>query len=134
VTGVQTCALPIFTVVKTDIPELAADIMDWQHIRYMPVEDGKGRLVGLISSRILLRFFSKNKKKEDKHQVTIEDLMIPLPITIAPEATIMHAMELMTKQRIGCLPVVKNDKLVGIITEGNFLSITKTLLSVVAKK
>ena len=118
----------IFTVHKDDIPELVCDMMDWQRIRFIPVEDDKGRLIGLISSRMLMRYFNNMIKLGTKEAKTVNDLMISNPITISPESTIFDAMYLFKEHDIGCLPVIKKDKLVGIVTEGNFLGITKTLL------
>ncbi|MEM6360608.1 MAG: glutamate-cysteine ligase family protein [Bacteroidota bacterium] len=123
----------LFTVHKDDIPELVSDIMDWQKIRYAPVEDTKGGLMGLISSRILLRFFSQQYKMDQRQEKRVKDLMIKNPITISPESTIFEAMKLMQQSQIGCLPVIKNKKLVGIITEGNFLGITSSLLKILNK-
>lgn len=120
----------LFTVHKDDIPELVADMMDWQKIRYMPVEDEKGKLIGLISSRMLMRYFSNKVKLDDKEIKTVDGLMITNPITISPESTIFDAMYLFKEHSIGCLPVVKRGNLVGIVTEGNFMGITKTLLKV----
>jgi len=54
--------------------------------------------------------------------------MIADPITIAPTATILEAVQTMRDQQIGCLPVVQNDELVGIITEMDFLGITARLI------
>jgi len=124
----------LFTVHKDDIPELVADIMDWQQIRYTPIEDDKGKLIGLISARKLLRYFCHQHKLDIKDNKTVKDLMIEDPLTIDPESSIIKAMEIMKKNRIGCLPVVKNKKLVGIITEENFLNITASLLKNVNKK
>ncbi|MEM7108905.1 MAG: glutamate-cysteine ligase family protein [Bacteroidota bacterium] len=123
----------LFTVRKDDVPELVADIMDWQKIRYAPVEDNKGGLLGLVSSRILLRFFSQQYKLDKREEKRVKDLMITKPITISPESTIFEAMKLMQETQIGCLPVMKNKKLVGIITEGNFLGITSSLLKILNK-
>ncbi|MDH5598904.1 MAG: CBS domain-containing protein, partial [Cyclobacteriaceae bacterium] len=120
----------LFTVHKGDIPELLADIMDWQKIRFIPVEDKKGKLVGLVSMNILMRYFSEQSKSGIHENKTVDDLMIKNPVTISPESTIFEAMVLLREGDVGCLPVVKNDKLVGIISEGNFLSITRTLLKV----
>ena len=120
----------LFTAQKDDLPELVSDMMDWQRIRFMPVEDEKGRLTGLISSRMLMRYFSGLSKLGEKPNNTIADLMIKNPITISPESTIFDAMYLFKEHGIGCLPVIKKEKLVGIITEGNFLGITKTLLKI----
>ncbi|MDH5380308.1 MAG: CBS domain-containing protein [Cyclobacteriaceae bacterium] len=120
----------LFTVHKDDIPELVVDMMDWQRIRFTPVEDKKGRLIGLISSRILMRYLIDRNKETGMEEKKVKDLMIKDPITISPESTVFDAMYLFREHKIGCLPVVKKDKLVGIVTEGNFLGITKTLLKV----
>jgi CBS domain-containing protein len=124
----------IFTVSKDEIPEFSADMMDWRRIRYLPIEDEQGELIGLITSRQLLRHFSTMYKNEKMDYRTIKDLMIENPFTIAPEATIIEAIDVMNTQKIGCLPVVNNKKLVGIITESNFLSITSSLLKRLAAK
>lgn len=124
----------LFTIIKDDIPEMVSEIMDWQKIRYMPIEDEKGKLIGLISSRMLLRYFSRLNKGELNDNKTIKDLMINDPIFIGPETSIMEAMNIMREKRIGCLPVVKNNKLIGIITEENFLNITASLLSRMGKE
>ncbi len=125
----MTCDL--FTVQQDDLPELVADMMDWQKIRFTPVEDKKGRLVGLVSSRILMRYFNELNKSKHKETKKVKDLMIQQPITISPDSTVFDAMYLFREHNIGCLPVVKDDKLIGIVTEGNFLGITKTLLKVI---
>lgn len=124
----------IFTVSKDEIPEFSADMMDWRRIRYLPIEDEQGELIGLITSRQLLRHFSTMYKNEKIDYRTIKELMIKDPFTIAPEATIIEAIDVMNTQKIGCLPVVNNKKLVGIITESNFLSITSSLLKRLAAK
>lgn len=119
----------LFTVQKDDIIELVAEIMDWRRIRYMPVENNKGELIGLISSRMLLRHFARcGKINQPGGSTIVSDIMIEKPITVTPETSIMDAMHKMQQQRIGCLPVVKGKELVGIITEMDFLRITSRLM------
>ena len=119
----------LFTVQREDLIELVAEIMNWRRIRYMPVEDNKGELVGLISSRLLLRHFARlGKMKTELALTTVQDIMIEKPIIAHPETPIMEAMRIMQDKRIGCLPVVKNKELVGIITEVDFLRITARLM------
>lgn len=120
----------LFTVRKEDILELVADMMDWQNIRFTPVEDDKGKLVGLISARMMLRYF-RQKESGDTSQKMVKDLMIDSPITIDPSKTVQDAMQLMKSNSIGCLPVVKNQKLIGIVTEGDFLNLTSTILKII---
>lgn len=118
----------LFTVQRDDVIELVAEIMDWRRIRYMPVEDSKGELVGLISSRMLLRHFVHQKKMGQQSAATVKDIMIVKPFTATPDTTILEAMRKMQENKIGCLPVVKGKELVGIITEMDFLRITSRLL------
>jgi CBS domain-containing protein/gamma-glutamylcysteine synthetase len=124
----------LFTVTEDDIPEFAADIMDWQRIRYLPVECQDGVLGGLVSSRLLLRHFKANQREIKNNVTTVKDLMITNVHTISPEANIHEAMDLMRKHKVGCLPVVANNNLVGIITEANFLNITASLLKRIAER
>lgn len=118
----------LFTVHKDDIPDLVADIMDWRKTRYTPVEDDKGQLVGLINMRQILRYYAHKQKVGNKEEKTVADLMIKDPQTISPDSSIIEAMIMLDQHNIGCLPVVKNGKLVGTITDTNFLSITASLL------
>ncbi|MCC7246582.1 MAG: CBS domain-containing protein, partial [Saprospiraceae bacterium] len=118
----------LFTVQKEDLIALVAQIMDWRRIRYMPVEDSKGELVGLISSRKLLRHFSSCTMLPEDQHITVKEIMVEKPVTVSPDTTIIEAMHKMQQHRIGCLPVVKGKELVGVITEMDFLRITSRLL------
>ncbi|MEX0770860.1 MAG: CBS domain-containing protein [Balneolaceae bacterium] len=118
----------LFTVQKDDILELVANLIDWRRIRYVPVEDDNKQLIGLVTMRMVCREFNRAIYNEDGPVKTVEELMIKNPITIHPEASIMDAIEIMGGQKIGCLPVVKNNRLIGIITEQNYMTITAQLL------
>ncbi len=124
----------IFTVTKEDIPEFSADMMDWQKLRYLPIENDNGELIGLITHRELLRYFADCYKNGMKNPKKLDEIMIKKPITIKPEQTIVEAMEIMMENNIGSLPVVNNGKLVGLITEANFLNITSSLLKRLKRK
>ena len=123
----------LFTVQKDDIIELVAEMMDWRRIRHTPVEDAKGNLVGLVTYRTLVRHFIKGTNINGK-AVLVKDIMIKDPLSIKPEATIIEAMDMMQKHRIGCLPVVKDSELIGIITEMDFLNISGRLIRRLEKK
>lgn len=118
----------LFTVQKDDILAFVADLIDWRHIRFVPVEDDKKHLVGLVSMRMMFNEYSKSINHDEELAETVEDIMIRNPITIHPEASIMEAMDIMDSQKIGCLPVVKNNRLVGMITEQNYMTIAGRLL------
>ena len=118
----------LFTVQKDDIIELVAEMMDWRQIRYTPVEDTKGNLVGLVSSRLILRHFIRKGKMKKGSSSMVKDIMVKNPSTIGPDATIVQAMKKMRDNQIGCLPVVKGKELIGIITEMDFLRISGRLI------
>jgi len=120
----------LFTVQKDDILEFVANLIDWRHIQYVPVEDDKKHLVGLVTMRGLFDIYNKAVNHDEEVPSTVEDIMITNPITIHPEASIMETMEIMESQKIGCLPVVKNNQLVGVITEQNYMNIAGRLLKV----
>lgn len=119
----------IFTVSEEDIPELSADMMDWQKLRFLPIEDETGNFIGLLTVREVLRhFLSRSRSVEQESTIRVKDLMIKSPLTISPEATVIEAMDIMRNTDIACLPVVNNQKLVGMITESDFVHITSSLL------
>jgi CBS domain-containing protein len=117
----------LFTVDAEDLVDLAANLMDWEHIRHVPVEDNDGRLVGLVSHRQMLRIVGQGIKKDGK-PVAVREIMTPSPITVTPETTSLDAIKVMRKHGVGCLPVVGDDnKLVGIVTEFDFLNAAAAL-------
>src|SRR5690625_58039 len=118
----------LFTVQKDDIIELVANLVEWRRVRYVPVEDDSKHLIGLISMRMLFREFNDIVHNKGSSSKAVEEIMIKNPTTIHPEASILEAVELMASQKIGCLPVVKNNRLVGMITEANYMAITARLL------
>ena len=119
----------LFTAQEHDIPELVADILHWKKLKHIPIEDDKGKLKGIVNYDILLKHFSKKSNEKEHEKVLIKDLMISDPPIIEPEATIQEALGLMRKEKVDCLPVIQGGKLVGIISEGNFVSIASNLLN-----
>ena len=116
----------LFTVQKDDIINLVAEMMDWKDLRYTPVEDGKGNLVGLISRKLILRHLIRNGS--GRKTPVVSSIMIKNPITVDEETNIVDAMRLMRDEKLECIPVVKKDELVGIITAKDFLSISTRLM------
>jgi CBS domain-containing protein len=117
----------LFTVHPEDVVDLAASLMDWRHIRHVPVEDNEGRLVGLVSHRTLLRLVGQGMKGVENSPVAVKDIMKTDPVTVAPNTPTLEAIELMRRQRVGCLPVVEEGRLVGIITERDLIRVAAML-------
>ncbi len=119
----------VFTAKENDIVELVSEMMDWQKIRYVAIEDKKGELVGLATSRLMLRAYMKHIHQKEDLPLTVGEVMIKNPMTIHPGAKFTEAMETMTKYQFGCLPVIDEHKhLIGMVTEANFLKISKNLV------
>lgn len=118
----------LFTVEKEDLIELVAEMMDWKKIKYTPVENKKGHLEGLVSAGLILKHYISTRNNPLKSQRTVNQIMVKKPIVIGPNASIMDAMNIMRQNRIGCLPVVSNKELVGLITEQSILRISSRLL------
>lgn len=118
----------LFTVQKDDIIELVAEMMDWREISFTPVENTKGDLIGLVSSKMILRHLVKGNRLHEKGTGTVKDIMMKNPPSISSDATILEAMKKMREAKIGCLPVIKGKELIGLITQMDFLRISGRLI------
>jgi CBS domain-containing protein len=123
----QFMATDLFTLRPNDLVDLAASLMDWRHIRHVPVEDEHGHLVGLVTHRDLLRLMSRGSNASDGSSLTVRDIMKPNPTSVSSTTPTLEAIEIMRRSRIGCLPVVDDDQLVGIVTSYDFLTATASL-------
>jgi CBS domain-containing protein len=121
----QFMSTDLFTVSPDDLIDLAASVMDWRHIRHVPVEDDAGRLVGLVTHRGLLRMLSNGNRANVP--TTVREVMISDPVTVSAAMSSLEAIEIMRRNRVGCLPVVEGDQLVGIVTSYDFLEASAKL-------
>ncbi|MFK7741222.1 MAG: glutamate-cysteine ligase family protein [Planctomycetota bacterium] len=117
----------LFTVHPEDVVDLAASLMDWRHIRHVPVEDNDGLLVGLVSHRTLLRLVGQGIGGKGQAPVAVKDIMKSDPVTVTPQTPTLEAIEKMRELRIGSLPVVEKGRLVGIITERDLVRVAAML-------
>ena len=115
------------TLAPGDTLDLANDIMSLGRIRHIPiVEDG--RVEGVLSQRdlfgaavaIVLGLKSREQKDLLK-SFRIKEVMRHPVITISPDASVKEAAQLMAEKKIGCLPVVEANNLVGLVTLTNVL-------------
>lgn len=116
----------LFTVRPDDLVDLAAAVMEWEHIRHVPVEDEEGRLVGLVTHRDLLRLVAAGERRAP---VAVREIMRADLTTVSPQTTTLQALKTMHDAGTGCLPVVEGDnKLVGLVTETDFIEVAAELL------
>ncbi len=127
-TVAQLMSTDLFTAHPDDLIDLAANVMEWRHIRHVPVEDDEGRLVGLISHRDLLRLLAQGLLSRGAKEITVREIMIRDLTTVAPETPTLEALAIMRRRKVGCLPVVENDRLVGIVTAYDFLALSAQII------
>jgi CBS domain-containing protein len=123
----QFMAVDLFTVRPEDVLDLAASLMHWRHVRHVPVEDDSGRLIGMVSHRDLIELMAAGKIASSGATL-VSDIMKTDLVTIVPETPTLDALELMRTRNIGCLPVIKSDRLVGLVTAYDFLTVSSKLL------
>lgn len=115
----------LFTCQVDDPVAMVANLMIWERIRYVPVEDKDHRLLGLVTHRAVLRLLTDGGSAR---LTAVSDVMRKELVTVTPETPTVEAIRLMRRYRIGCLPVVMDDRLVGVITEEDFMDIASKLL------
>ncbi|TFV93152.1 CBS domain-containing protein [Algoriphagus kandeliae] len=104
----------LITADSEDSARLTLEFMQWNNIHHLPVVDNRERLVGLITYRHLQKYWDQIQNPSS--QLQAKDIMVKEVIYTHPSNTIHHAIEQLKQHNIGCLPVVHNTHLVGIIT------------------
>jgi CBS domain-containing protein len=125
----QIMTSPVFTVRADDRVQRAADLMEWKHIRHVPVEDETGRLVGVVTYRTLLHLLAMGRDRP----VPVGEVMKAFPMTVFPRTPSLEALQIMRETGVGCLPVVDpsaqpSPKLIGILTGSDFVTLSAQLL------
>ncbi|MBW2529453.1 MAG: CBS domain-containing protein [Deltaproteobacteria bacterium] len=124
----QFMSTELFTVRPQDPVDLAAKMMEWHHIRYVPVEDDHGRLAGLISYRSMLKLVDM-RKQHDSAPVVVEDIMHRSPVTVDMDTPTLEAMGLMRHEKVGCLCVIDDEgRLAGLVHIYDLLKVAQRVL------
>lgn len=126
---------PVFTIREDKHLQAVEEIMKWAHIRHVPVVDAQGRLVGIVSHRDLLGAavstlavrISQAERTQHLAASRVNNMMRKPAATIGPDEPVQRAAQLMRQNKIGCLPVLDGEALVGIITEADLLGIVERL-------
>ena len=109
----------VFTLRPEDIVDLAASVMDWKHVRFVPVEDSAGNLVGLISARDLIGLPALAASEGEPTPVA-SVMRTDLP-TAGPSESVSAGAARLLADGGGCLLIVNERQLVGIVTERDLL-------------
>ena len=117
----------LVTISPDDSLSTAQDIMTLGGVRHLPVVRA-GQLIGIVSQRDLLRAslsnlisFGSDQRQAFLQAVEIRRVMSTPPVIIEPDAPAERAALVLAERKIGCLPVMQEDELIGILTETDLL-------------
>ena len=120
----------LITIPVSDSVETAVQLLRQRGVRHLLVLD-KRRLVGIVSDRDIKRALDRRRTKKKVMNLgglyfllepfSVEEIMTRKVVSVEPDISAQEAASIMVDNRFGALPVVKNDKLVGIITETDLL-------------
>ena len=119
------------TLKRNDRLTLADDIMRLGRVRHLPVvDDDDQTVVGIVTQRDLFRDalaqalgYGRHAQRKLLDTLSVKDVMATEVVTASPDASLVEAAKILTERKIGCLPVVENGKLIGILTEGDFVAL-----------
>jgi CBS domain-containing membrane protein len=119
---------PVYSLGEHQSLPVADELMRLRHVRHIPVVDQQHRLVGLITHRDLLGAHASSAvvlggaaRSDFAERVAIGRIMQREVWSISPDAGLLEAVRLLLDHKFGCLPVVENEVLVGILTETDLL-------------
>jgi acetoin utilization protein AcuB len=125
---------PVTVLEETSIDD-ALHLMRERKVRRLPVLDASGRMVGIVSDKDLLHASPSPATSLSVYELhyllsklNIRSVMSSPVITVTPDTPLEEAARIMADNKIGGLPVVENDQLVGIITETDVFKILLELL------
>jgi CBS domain-containing protein len=97
----------------------AARLMLQNHISGLPVVNKDGELVGIVTEADFLEFIVEPEQLD--HECKVEEIMTPNPYTVEAEDSLEHLVEVMQRHRIKRLPVVRDGRMVGIVSGANLI-------------
>lgn len=123
----------VFTVGPDDLIDRVFFLLHYEKIRHLPVVDDKGGIVGIVSDRDLYKALGPKSRSRAVQKTSPQETqlhVIPRKVrhimrrgvfTVTPSEPAAKAATMMARKKIGALPVVENDKLVGIVTATDIL-------------
>lgn len=116
------------TLGRNDRLSVADELMRMERIRHLPVLDDDGALAGIVSQRDLFRSalaralgYGETAQQKLLDMLSVKEVMSYPVETIGPDAPLAEAARRMRERGIGCLVVLDGERLVGILTEGDFV-------------
>lgn len=115
-----------YTLSENDSLDDARKIMTEKHIRHIPITDSDKHLLGLVTQRDVLEASDPGAKQQN--DVKLSEIMVRNVSVIHKTDSVRQAAIFLQSHKFGCLPVVSNDSVIGIITDSDFIDIAINLL------
>lgn len=103
----------LLTINENDLADLATHIMKWNDIHHVPVENNQGKLTGILTWTHMKKHLRDDGREEN---IVVSDIMEENVTTVMPATPIGEAIQIMKSNEIGCLPVIQDEQIVGIVT------------------
>jgi len=128
---------PVVSLLAEQTLPFAVEIMEFRHVRHLPVIDDLGRLVGLVSHRDLLGAqassltpLDADGRRELESRIRVADIMHRDVWTTRADVPAAAAGRMLLRSRFGCLPVVdETGRVLGIVTDNDFLRLAVVALT-----
>ena len=123
-----------YTLSPDDSLAQARKLMADHHIRHIPIVSGDGSLVGLVSQRDVLAAADssvlpeQSSREQEENYVALSSVMTSPVQTVDEQASLRGTAMHLLQNRMGCLPVTRDDVLVGIITDSDFVEVAINLM------
>ena len=129
----------LYTLKPTDNVHQARQLMLDEHIRHIPIVDDRGEFVGLLTKRDVLAAsvsvladIDAAERDELETNIPISEVMITEVVVAEEDTPLYDAAKFMLEQKSGCLPILRGTKLVGILTEADFVQLAIHLMEKLA--
>ena len=126
---------PVFSLKENDSLHSARSLMDLQRIRHIPIVTVDNAFTGLVTHRDILSAtisqlagLDPETQKEIDSGIPIREIMRTDITSVDEGASLKDAAQLLLNHKYGCLPVVQDGELTGILTEADFLRLTIKLM------
>ena len=122
----------LITVSPADTLATVRELMREHRIHHLPVVGGDGGLVGLVTLTNVLAatdsFLRDEENRMRASEISVDDVMVSDIATVDEDASLRQAALFLEKHKIGCLPVVTDGELKGIVTDTDFVAVAINLL------
>jgi len=125
----------LYTLKATDSIDMARRLMAERAVRHIPIVDDQDHLVGLVSQRDVLAAslsalanINEAERQAFNASTSLQSLMTQAPSVIPETMSLREAALHMQAHKYGCLPVVRQGRLIGMVTDSDFVAVAINLL------